>query len=58
MLQAPVYYSWQRKLKTISVAVCRHAQSVIEKLNFFSHKTLPIEPDPENLFAFLFGKLV
>jgi len=57
MLQAPVYLTWQRKLKTISVAVRRQAQSVIEKLILYSHKILSSEPNPENLFAFLFGKL-
>lgn len=57
MLQAPVYQTWQRKLKTISVAVRRQAQSVIEKLILFSHKILSTENDPQSLFNFLFGKL-
>ncbi len=57
MLQAPIYHSWQRKLKTISVAVGRQAQSVIEKLILYSHKILSTENDPQSLFTFLFGKL-
>ena len=57
MLQAPVYQTWQRKLKTISVAVRRQAQSVIEKLILSAHKILSKETDPEPLFNFLFGKL-
>lgn len=57
MLQAPVYQTWQRKLKTISVAVRRQAQSVIEKLILYSHKILSTENDPQSLFTFLFGKL-
>ena len=57
MLQAPVYQTWQRKLKTIGVAVRRQAQSVIEKLILASHKMLSNETDPQLLFSFLFGKL-
>jgi hypothetical protein len=57
MLQAPVYQTWQRKLKTISVAVRRQAQAVIEKLILTSHKLLSIETNPKALFSFLFGKL-
>jgi len=57
MLKAPVYQTWQRKLKTISVAVRRQAQAVIEKLILTSHKILSRETDPKPLFNFLFGKL-
>lgn len=57
MLQAPVYQTWQRKLKTISVAVRRQAQSVIEKLILTAHKILANETDPKPLFDFLFAKL-
>src|SRR6266850_112897 len=57
MLQAPVYQTWQRKLKTIGVAVRRQAQSVIEKLILSAHKMLSNETDPQALFNFLFGKL-
>lgn len=57
MLQTPAYQAWQRKLKTISVALQRQAQSVIEQLILACHRILSREPNPEHLFKLLFGKL-
>ncbi len=57
MLEAPAYQRWQRQLKTISVAVRRQAQWVIEELILTSHKILTREPNPEKLFKLLFGEV-
>lgn len=58
MLQTPAYQTWQRKLKTISVAVKRQAQWVIEELILTSHKILSQAENPADLFKFLFGESV
>lgn len=58
MLEAPAYQAWQRKLKTIGVAVRRQAQWVIEELILTSHKILTREANPAELFKLLFGEMV
>lgn len=58
MLQTPAYQTWQRKLKTISVAAKRQAQWVIEELILTSHKILSQKENPADLFKFLFGESV
>lgn len=57
MLEAPAYQTWQRKLKTIGVAVRRQAQWVIEELILTSHKILTREANPAELFKLLFGEI-
>lgn len=57
MLEAPAYQTWQRKLKTIGVAVRRQAQWVIEELILTSHKILTHEANPAELFKLLFGEM-
>jgi len=56
MLRAPAYQAWQRTLKTISVAVRRQAQSVIEQLMLACHRILSREAKSDRLFKLLFGK--
>jgi hypothetical protein len=56
VLRAPAYQAWQRRLKTISVAVRRQAQSVIEQFLLACHRILSHEAKPDQLFKLLFGK--
>lgn len=58
MVKTPAYEKWQRKLKTIGVAVKRQAQWVIEELILASHRILSQEENPADLFKFLFGESV
>lgn len=56
LLRAPLYQTWQRKLKTIGVALRRQAQSLVEQLILACHRILSQGTHPEQLFELLFGE--
>ena len=58
LLRAPLYQTWQRKLKTIGVALRRQAQSFVEPLILACHRILSQGTHPEPLFKLLFGEPV
>ncbi len=58
LLRAPLYQTWQRKLKTIGVALQRQAQSLVEQLILACHRILSQGTHPEQLFKLLFGEPV
>jgi len=58
LLRSPLYQTWQRKLKTIGVALRRQAQSLVEQLILACHRILSQGTHPEQLFKLLFGEPV
>jgi hypothetical protein len=56
LLHAPLYQTWQRKLKTIGVVLRRQAQSLVEQMILACHRILSQGTHPEQLFKLLFGE--
>jgi len=58
LLRSPLYQAWQRKLKTIGVALRRQSQALVEQLILECHRILSQGTNPEQLFKLLFGEPV
>ena len=58
LLCSPLYQTWQRRLKTIGVALRRQSQAVVEQMILACHRILSQGTNPEQLFKLLFGEPV
>ena len=58
LLRSPLYQTWQRKLKTIGVALRRQSQALVEQMILACHRLLSQGTNPEQLFKLLFGESV
>src|SRR6266446_1139669 len=58
LLRSPLYQTWQRRLKTIGVALRRQSQALIEQMILECHRILSQGTHPEQLFKLLFGEAV
>jgi hypothetical protein len=57
-LRSPLYQTWQRRLKTIGVALRRQSQALVEHMILECHRILSQGTHPEPLFKLLFGEAV
>ena len=58
LLRSPLYQTWQRRLKTIGVALRRQSQALVEQMILACHRILSQGTHPEQLFKLLFGEAV
>ena len=58
LLRSPLYQTWQRKLKTIGVALRRQSQALVEQMILECHRLLSQGTHPAELFKLLFGEPV
>ena len=58
LLRSPLYQTWQRRLKTIGVALRRQSQALGEQMILECHRLLSQGTHPEQLFKLLFGEAV
>jgi len=58
LLRSPLYQTWQRRLKTIGVALRRQSQALVEQMILECHRILSQGTHPEQLFKLLFGEAV
>ena len=58
LLRSPLYQTWQRKLKTIGVALRRQSQALVEQMILECHRLLSQGTHPQQLFKLLFGEPV
>jgi hypothetical protein len=57
-LRSPLYQTWQRRLKTLGVALRRQSQALVEPMILECHRILSQGTHPEQLFKLLFGEAV